>query len=93
MRTNEEINTEIAALKEMKPRVRRATAFGDDNHAAIDAQIRALSERMDEDEIYEEWPVEEDEECRDRDLARDAIAWMNGESDERPSADWADLES
>jgi ArsR family metal-binding transcriptional regulator len=88
MRTNDEINAEIAALKELKPRVRRTTAFGDDNHAAIDAQIQALTDRMDEDGLYDSWPEEEGDECRERDCARDAVDWMNGESDERPSEGW-----
>jgi len=92
MRTNDEINAEIAALTAMKPKVRRHAHFGDDNHAAIEAQIRALTERFDDDDIWDEWPEEEDEEeCRERDCARDAVNWMTGDVDDAPSKDWADL--
>jgi len=42
MKTRYEIRDEINALREIKPTVRRFTAFGDDNWAAIDVQIDAL---------------------------------------------------
>ena len=51
-KTEDQINTEIAALVALKPKVRERTAFGDDNHAAIDAQLSVLRERMSSDEVY-----------------------------------------
>ena len=42
MRVKKQIDKEIAALKKMKPNVRRSSAFGDNHHAAIDAQIDVL---------------------------------------------------
>ena len=41
-KTEEQISAEIAALVALKPKVRQRTAFGDDNHAAIDAQLAVL---------------------------------------------------
>lgn len=46
MKTDEQIAAEIAKLEEMKPRVRRYSLFGDSHHAAIDAQVRVLRERL-----------------------------------------------
>ncbi|HXQ38144.1 MAG TPA: hypothetical protein VN843_29335 [Anaerolineales bacterium] len=52
-KTQEEINEEIKKLREMKPKVRRFTMFGDDNHEAVDAEIRALEESATEEETYD----------------------------------------
>jgi len=88
-RTDEVIAAEIKNLEEVKPRVPSHTAFGDSNHKTIDAQIVALKERMDEDSVYRLWPDE-----NEMDLASnviDAIAWMNEDEDEPPSAGWVEL--
>ena len=74
----EEISAEIAGLQEIKPRVRRCSFFGDDHHAAIDAQIQVLEGRMDETEIHDEqekmgWPQSV------LDAALDARSWLDGE--------------
>lgn len=80
---DERIKEEIKKLKELKPRVRRKSMFGDDNHARIEAQIITLEEGLTEDQIYERWP-EEDEESLD--LVSNAVsarAWMDtGETPE-----------
>jgi hypothetical protein len=91
-KTPDEIKAEVAKLREMKPRVRHRTSFGDDNWAAIDAQIKVLEEGMDEDEIYDEWP-EGERDMHERDSALEALAWKNGEEteDETPSAGWQSL--
>lgn len=96
MRSGEEITAEIAALKELKSRVRERSAFGDNHRDAIHVQIAALEERMDEGEVWdcheaaaedEPWHAE-----NERDAGFDAVRWMNGESDyERPSAGWKEL--
>lgn len=59
--TNKEIAAEAKKLDEMKPKVRRFSMFGDDNWAAIEAQIRVLEEDLDEDEIYEAYGNEDEE--------------------------------
>jgi len=90
VRTQDEINAEIAKLREMKPSVRHHTAFGDDNWAAIDAQIKVLTEHLDEDAIWDEWPRDESD-LSMRDAARDAVAWMTDADNKPPSNDWQSL--
>jgi hypothetical protein len=43
MKTTDQIQSEIQKLRDIRPRVRKTTAFGHDNHAAIDVQIEALT--------------------------------------------------
>lgn len=50
--TPKAIAAEIAKLKALKPKVKRYTFFGDDNHAAINAQIEVLEKGMDDDAIF-----------------------------------------
>lgn len=92
MKTKEQIESEIKALREMKPSVRHRTMFGDDNHAAIDAQIKVLEEGMSEDAIYDEWP-EDEEDAHERDHARDAATWRDSDDPEdgAPSVGWKEL--
>jgi len=93
-KTDEEIKAEIAALMAMKPGVRSHSIFGDDNHAAIDAQLRVLTEQMSEDAIYAAY-ADEDAGDFDQyilDSADHAYFWMSGQPDyEAPSADWMSL--
>ncbi len=73
--TPERVQQEIATLQEIKPRVRRRNFFGDDNHAAIDAQIAVLKNGLDEDAIDAQWSDNE----HTLDSALEALAWRNGE--------------
>lgn len=50
--TPAEITSEITALKDLATKVRRWSAFGDDNKEAILTQIDVLEESMDEDRVY-----------------------------------------
>lgn len=75
--TAKQIQAEIEALTEIKPKVRRLTFFGDDNHKAIDAQIKVLEKDLDEDAIYDRW-----DDGRLLDYAQSARAWLDGESEE-----------
>jgi hypothetical protein len=95
MKTEEEINAEIEALRAIKPTVRQKSLFGNNHHDAIDAQIEALSKRMSEDEVWdkhdnavEDEPFNADNEL---DQALVAIRWMNDKEDERPSEGWQTL--
>ena len=91
-KTVAEVKAEIKRLQEMKPFVRKTTHFGDDNHERIDAQIRVLEEAMDEDDIWNEWP--EEEEHQDiRSQAEYALRWSEGEEKDSPSKDWSWLDS
>jgi hypothetical protein len=88
----QQINAEIAALKEVKPRVRQFSAFGDDHHRAIDAQITVLEDGMDEVGVCD---GAEDAEESDNVLEAglDAVRWRDGESEQAPSAEWEELAS
>ena len=83
--TPEQVQAEIKKLKEMKPKVRHHTAFGDDNHVAIEAQIRVMEQGLSSGQIYDRW--------MDDNLimsAMDALGWMEG-SVGSPSEDWSPL--
>lgn len=102
--TKKQINQQIAALKKMKPRVLRQSLFGDDHHAAIDAQVSVLKNRLTESDVYDR-----QEECRatecpfhDDDVdyavenvfehAREAALWLDGQSEFRLLTDnWKEL--
>jgi len=85
MRSQGEIDKQIVSLEALKEKVIPATAFGDDNIAAIDAQIQALREDFDEDDCYQEWP--DDEDLRLRDNALEAVAWVCGGSEHEDLCD------
>ena len=97
--TDDQITEEILALINVKQLVKPRTAFGDDNHAAIDAQREVLAERLSMDAIYDRFGSdEEDEDAFDDifdqhalDAALEARAWMSGEREVdagRPSKGW-----
>jgi len=85
--TEKQITKEIEVLKKLKPRVRRRTAFGDDNHAAIDTQLAVLEGRMDTDAIYDC----EDYNEHQRDAALEARRWLDGEEESSLVAGWKEL--
>lgn len=90
-KTDSEIKQEIKDLKALKPRVRRSSAFGDDHHAAIDAQVEVLEYGLDEDEV-EDRADENDWPDNVRDSAMEAARWMAGESElARLVDDWESL--
>ena len=95
MKTNEQIDAEIEALRKMKPNVRRRSGFGDDHHHAIEAQMSVLREKMSIDEIYEAYGDEDADEF-EQNVLDEAIAahdWMMGglAEDNAPSVGWVDL--
>lgn len=90
MRPKEEITAEIEALTTMKPTVLHHSKFGDDHHAAIDAQVQVLEDGLSEDDVYDEFP-EGDFADNIRDSALDAARWAEGDSDDVPSEQWKDL--
>lgn len=96
MKTPKQIEKEIKALTEMKPRVKRNSVFGDDHHDAIDAQVEVLTKRMSESSIYDkdgETDPDDDSLWKQNvmDAALSAYRWMRGEEDEAPSEGWKDL--
>lgn len=97
-KTEEQINAEIAALVELKPKVRQRTAFGDDNHAAIDAQLAVLRERMSIDDVCSAYGDEGMDEFDQHtlDAALSAHDWMTGAlagDEDAPAASWAGAEA
>jgi len=88
MKTKKEIEKQIKALKDVRPKIVPRSAFGDDNLAQIDAQIAVLKENMDIDDIYSKYDhsgVSEET----LDAAQTAREWRDGDSDiEDLAADW-----
>ena len=87
MRSSEEINKEVDALEALLPKVKPKSVFGDDNLAAIRAQIRVLREGMNEDGIYGEWDD-------DRYILENAVFasdWATEDEDQSPSKEWSAL--
>jgi hypothetical protein len=91
--TKSEIETEITALRRIKNKVRHYSAFGDDNRAAIGAEIAVLLKRLTVDEAMEMYDGFPDNIV---DSARDAAEWLVGEWNEEfgasPSESWKTLE-
>lgn len=91
-KTDKQIAAEIKALEKIKPRVLRYSGFGDDHHAAIDAQIVVLKERLTEDDLYTRQEDCEATECAGDDNINwsyenvfeagcEAAQWLKGESE------------
>jgi hypothetical protein len=97
-RTVLEVKEEIAALKELKPRIRRYSGFGTDHYPQIDAQIVVLEENLDEDEIDSRYCSDDEDEDLGQDefgeirmIAIDALEWRDGRKAEAPSEEWKPL--
>lgn len=92
--TPDQVALEIARLKEVHSRVPTHSFFGDDNRAAIDAQIRVLEKGMSLDEVHDafgELTEEGDFSHNTLDCALTAHDWLNGDlaADEAsPAAGW-----
>lgn len=86
----EQIDVEIASLVAVKPHVRKVSGLDHDNHAAIDAQLAVLRERLAEDAIYERFGTqgdydsqfegEDDDTQHTIDSALEARRWLDGEA-------------
>lgn len=93
-----QISAQIDGLMAIQPKVLRTSMFGDDHHAAIDAQIEVLQEDLDEDEIYKRWggAGEEGEEDVGQNVvnaAVDARHWLDGDFEDAPDLieSWKEL--
>lgn len=89
--TAEQIVIEVETLKRIKPFVRHFTQFHDDNWSSIDAQVWVLEERATQDDVYNQYPEDEDE--NERGAALEAAAWLTGERDDDAALhdDWMSL--
>ena len=84
--TPEQIKKEIETLTEMKPKVKRFSAFGHDHYAAIDAQVDVLKNDLSTEDIDGQY--EGDVQSQ----AHDARAWLEGEyALDTLSEDWEGL--
>jgi len=95
--TPEDIQREIKWLEENKLCIRRYSAFHDDLHTKIDAELKTLRENLTEDQIYSKFSEDETAEEFNGDhplveAALDVRHWMDGESGyESPSQSWGPL--
>lgn len=82
MRTQEEKNQVIEALKAQKKNLPEYSMFGTPNHQRADAQIQVIDQNMDDEEITEEWGEEYDDDGTPNDIAVGAMEiynWLEGE--------------
>lgn len=90
-RTQAEIDEQIKWLRENRSKIRKVNGFGDDNHAAIAAQIEVLEDGLSEDDVDDnhssgDWADHE------HDNAREVVNWRDYGGDEsKPSEAWAAL--
>lgn len=85
-----EIEEEITKLKGLAEKIPQRSTFGNNNRSAIDAQIRALSEDLSEDDVFD-LQAEEEFDDNETDHARDAANWASGDEDDAPSVGWTPL--
>jgi len=85
-----QVQAEIAALEAVKAKVPQYNGFGEDNHTAIDAQVWVLTERADNDQIYDAYGEDVEEFRPLLDAALDALHWMEGD-EPPPSVGWQEL--
>lgn len=83
--TKKAIAAEITRLRKLKPKVRRYSFFGDDNHVMIDAQISVLETNMSDYDIGRTFSGESQAEAFN---ARD---WLVGDAEKAPSKGWKEL--
>jgi len=89
VRSEKAIRAEIEKLEAMKPKVRRYSAFGDDNWRAINAQLDALRSRLTHSDVDRKYP--DDDQMDDHSNAMEASNWMVGSTETPPSEDWLSL--
>ena len=73
MRTEEQVQQEIEALKEVKDKIPKRSAFGDNNHRAIEVQITVLERRMTSSRVYQVYDPDDDYIFTN---ALDAVDWL-----------------
>ncbi len=93
-RDAQQVDVEVNALRLARGRVARYTTFHDDNHAAIDAQIKVLCERMPLEAVQAAWGDDAVETFEQHvlDAAIEAAEWIVASADaghDSLSARWA----
>lgn len=90
--SKKEIQEQIDWLTSNKQNIRSHSGFGDDHHAAIEAQIDVLENDLDEDEIETKYGSDSDN-YADNILtnANEARYWRDGNTEDNPSNNWRSL--
>ena len=82
----------VEDLKGILPRIVPISSFGDDNCAAVKAQISVLEDGLSEEYIEEKWGAEENSYVYDS--AMEARRWLDGEElDYGLLENWKDIAS
>jgi len=87
MRTQQDIDFMILELEAIKNLVPPRTLLDEDTHQAIDNQIAVLEHKMNENDVWNEWPSGHDD-AYNRDRAMLALAWLLGNDDANPVEGW-----
>lgn len=87
LRPEKQIQNEIVALQETKPRIPEFNGFRDSNHEAIDAQVKVLSDRLSYADLVKEYGGKVDD-METLEAAKYARDWMNSEPVWSPSSEW-----
>lgn len=85
-RTPNEVSAELTRLAKVRGIIPAHSAFGDDNHAALDAQMGVLRERMTLEEVTARWDCD-NAETYVLSGALNAAEWLRGEGN-APSEEW-----
>lgn len=80
IRSEQEKQDMLSDLEKEKETAPEFTMFGDSNWEGIDAQKTAIEEEWDEDDVYDNYPDDEDD-AFIRDMALDAVYWLKGSHD------------
>lgn len=86
VKTDKERKAEADALEKIKPKVRAKSFFGDDNHAAIDAQVAVIRGLLTNEQIHGRY--ENDYALTS---ALEARQWLEGEMDGSLLDEWKSL--
>lgn len=96
MKTDDEINAEIEALRKLKPTIGVRNLFGDNHHDAIEGQIEVLESRLTEEQVCDKHDHATEDEIFYPDnvftAALQTALWMSGESEATPCSHWQGLE-
>ena len=85
-RSTAEVADQIKRLKAVKKRLGRYSGFGDDNHAAIDAQVEFFEKNLDRDAVYDQgWSQHQES------SVQDACNWVEGEEEVSPAEGWEEI--
>jgi hypothetical protein len=89
MRTERRVRQEIKELTRLRALIPLVTLFGDDNVAAIDAEIEVLKDLLREEYFQCEW--RESEHINSAALRTSWWLFEENDQEESPAAGWRDL--